>query len=186
MASNSTEEVYKMTSNPLGYCVIINIVNFEEEKENENLERNDSIESVHLIRKAFEYLNFKVKMFQDLNDIEIKSKLNELLNKEECNFHDCFTLYIHSHGKENGFLPSNNNNNKIVEYHEIYELFSNSNCQKFIRKPKLLFFDCCRGEHFSPKFTEPDFPTLKMLVHSDLFVCYSTLRSKFSIKLYSD
>ena len=49
-----------MSSEILGFCVIINIVNIDG---NEKLKRNDSIESVNLIRKAFEYLNFKVKIF---------------------------------------------------------------------------------------------------------------------------
>ena len=176
MASNSIEDsVYKMTSDPLGFCIIINIINFEEDSQQE---RNDSIENVNLIRKTFENLNFKVKIFTDLNDGQIKSKLNEIINTEECNSHDCFVLYIHSHGKEQGFITANN---KIIEFHKIYNLFADSKCKKFIGKPKLLFFDCCRGEYYFPDLIrKTDFITSKS-VHSDLFVCYSTLNSKILI-----
>ena len=173
MASNSVEDsVYKMTADPLGFCVIINIVNIDDD---ENLQRNNSIEYVNLIRKTFEQLNFKVKIFTDLKDKKIKLKLNEILNSEECNLHDCFVLYIHSHGKEQGFITANN---KIIKFDEIYELFSNAKCEKFVGKPKLLFFDCCRGENYSPHLREADKTMVNMSVHSDLFACYSTLKSK--------
>ena len=135
MASNSVENVYNTSSDPLDFCVIVNIVNIDG---NEQLKRNDSIESVNLIRKAFEYLNFEVRIFTHLKDRKVKSKLNEILNNEECNLHDSFVLYIHSHGKEEGFVAANN---KIIQFHEIYDLFSNENCKKLIGKPKLIFFD---------------------------------------------
>ena len=165
------DEIYKMTSIPRGFCVIINIVNFDDVDE---MERNDSIESVNLIKKTFEYLNFKVKQFQDLKDYEIKSKLNELLNSEECTFHDCFVLYIHTHGREQGIITANN---KIIEYHEIFNMFSNKNCSKLIEKPKIILFDCCRGENYSTDFSKTDNP-LNPNDLSDLFVVYSTLNSK--------
>ena len=69
MSANILNDIYKMTSNPLGFCVIINIVNFDG---NDQLERSDSIYNVHLIRETFKNLNFKVKMFQDLKDFEIE------------------------------------------------------------------------------------------------------------------
>ena len=66
MAYNSVENVYKMSSDPLGFCVIINIVNIDG---NEKLKRNDSIESVNFIRKAFEHLNFgPIKFCNDFID----------------------------------------------------------------------------------------------------------------------
>ena len=169
---------YKMTSDPLGFCVIINMINFDGKTE---LERSDSLESVYFISKTFEYLNFKIKPFQDLNDLEIKTRLNELLNSEECDSHDCFVLYIHSHGKEQGFYTSSN---KIIKYDEVIQLFSDANCQKFIGKPKLVFFDCGRRkDSFYPiQSQEMDFDNQKIpLEFSDLFVCYSTIQSQYII-----
>ena len=172
------DDVYKMTSNPLGFCVIINIINFDGKKE---LERSDSLESVYLISKAFKRLNFQIKPFQDLNDLEIKAKLSELLNSEECDSHDCFVLYIHSHGKEQGFYTSSN---KVIKYDQVIQLFSNANCQKLIGKPKLIFFDCGRRkDHFYLiQSEETDFDDQKIpLEFSDLFVCYSTMHSQYMI-----
>ena len=129
-----------MTSNPLGFCVIINMVNFYGNKQ---LERSNSIDNVKLIEKTFKCLNFKVKIFNDLNDVEVKLTLNHLISSDECDSHDCFVLYIDSHGRKHGFLTSNN---EIIEYHEIFNIFSNTNCKKFVGKPKIILIDCCRGK----------------------------------------
>lgn len=174
------DDAYKMTSVPLGFFVIVNIINFEENKHDERI---NSIENVYLLKETFERLKFKVKSFQDLNNNEIKPKLNELLNSEDCDKHDCFVLYIHSHGNKNGFITADNCEFK---FNEILELFKDYNCKKFIDKPKLIFFDCCRGQRNSVDSTEEDytrpndtsFKDQSDDVHKDVFVCFSTLKSK--------
>lgn len=59
--SNTQNDVYKMESVPSGYCVIINMVNFDG---NPEIERSHSFESVYLISKTLEYLNFKINCFK--------------------------------------------------------------------------------------------------------------------------
>ena len=86
-------------------------------------------------------MQFDVRIHQDSSDVELKNKLREFVNKEECKLHDCFVLYIHSHGKENGFITKNN---ETIVFNEIIKMFSNQNCKNFIKKPKIIFFDCCR------------------------------------------
>ena len=144
------------------------------------MERSDSIKSVHLIKETFNNLNFKVKMFQDLNYNQIISKLNDLMNSEECDLHECFVLYIHSHGKEDGFITADK---KVINFHDILNLLTNAKCKKFIGKPKLVFFDCCRGEHYSTDFSDFDFRKNNFAnpdgaLFSDLHLCFSTLNSK--------
>ena len=126
-----------MTSNPRGFCIIFNMLNFDG---NNQLDRSDSIQSVSLIQNTFERLQFDVKIHQDTSDKQLKEMLKEYVNKEECQLHDCFVLYIHSHGKENGFITKNN---KIIRFNEIITVFCNENCRKLIKKPKIIFFDCC-------------------------------------------
>ena len=107
MASNiiNDDDIYKMTSNPRGFCVIFNMINFDG---NNQLDRNDSIQSVSLVQDTFKRLKFDVKIYQDLSDEQLKNKLSEFVDKEECKSHDCFVVYIHSHGKENEFITKNN------------------------------------------------------------------------------
>ena len=141
---NIPKDAFNMTSNPSGYCVIIDVNNFDGNSENE---RNTSIESINLMRETFEYLNFEVIIWTNLKDFQIKSRLNEIFNSEERDSYDCFVLYIHSHRKE-GFITANNN---VIKYHEIYEMFSNAKCKKFIGEPELALLDCCRGEFSQQK-----------------------------------
>ena len=115
-----------------------------------------------------------------------KLKLNEILNSEECNLHDCFVLYIDSHGKEHGFVTANNN---VFEYHKIFELFCNANCQKLIGKPKIILFDCCRWENFSTlsgHFNNVDYNIPNVLAYGDIFVCFSTLKGQIIAYLGKD
>ena len=101
-----------------------------------------SNQSVSLVQDTFKRLQFDVKIYVDLSDEQLKNKLKEFVDKEESKSHDCFVLYIHSHGLENGFITANN---KIIGFNEIKKVFCNKNCEKFINKPKIIFFDCCRG-----------------------------------------
>lgn len=111
-------DTYKMTSEPRGFCVIINIINFDQDQYEE---RSDSIDNVYLIKKTFEQLSFTVKILINLSDVELKQKLVSLINSEECNSHDAFVLYIHSHGDQNGFVTANN---KVIQFHQIINLLS--------------------------------------------------------------
>ena len=57
MAENQNKTnhvIYKITK---GFCLIINIINFDDE---EDMRRNVSEYNVKLIRKAFQYHRFKV------------------------------------------------------------------------------------------------------------------------------
>ena len=135
---NTNDDIYKITSNPRGFCVIFNMLNFDG---NSQLDRSDSIKSVSLVQDTFERLQFDVKIYQDLSDVQLRNKLREFLDKEECKSHDCFVLYIHSHGLENGFITKNN---QIIGFNEIMKMFCNEDCREFINKPKIIFFDCCR------------------------------------------
>ena len=132
------DDVYKMDSNPRGFCVIFNFLNFDN-KECES--RNDSIESVSKVRNTFEGLQFDVRIHQDFSNKQFFSKLNDLINSDDCKSHDSFILYIHSHGLKNGFLTSNN---IIISYNEVIKMFSNRKCKNFTKKPKIILFDCCR------------------------------------------
>lgn len=134
----SDDDIYKMSSDPLGFCIIINIINFHG---NDAQGRTNSIKSVYLMNNSFRKLKFDVRIHHDLDDNQLKEMLKGYLNKEECNKHDSFVLYIHSHGMKDGFFTANNN---LMEFEEIIKIFANSTCKNFINKPKLIFFDCCR------------------------------------------
>ena len=131
MASNEIDDdIYKMTSNPRGFCVIFNMLNFDG---NNQMDRSDSIQSVSLVQDTFQQLQFDVKIYQYLSDKKLKNKLREFIDKEECKSYDYFVLYIHSHGLENGFVTANN---KIIGFNEITKMFCNKNCSNSLKSQK--------------------------------------------------
>ena len=145
---NNHKEIYKVTK---GFCLIINIINFDG---NEELRRDGSEENVKLVKEAFEYHGFQVKDYCDLNHDQIINLIDEKVNHEKCKSFDAFVLYIHTHGIADHILCKNsyekNENDeiiitKIINFHQIIELFKDENCKNLINKPKLIFFDCCRN-----------------------------------------
>ena len=146
---NEIEKIYKITK---GFCLIINIINFDR---NEELRRNGSEQNVELIKEAFEYHGFHVNDYCDLNDDEMINLINEQVNHEKCKSFDAFVLYIHSHGLQdtilckNSFDKNENDENvvnkKVIHFNQIIGLFSDQKCEYLKNKPKIIFFDCCRG-----------------------------------------
>ena len=150
MASNNKNESYTIKN---GLCVVINIKYFVGY---EKSTRIDSETSVHKIKEAFEFLNCKVKVHEELDyhftDEEVRNVINESIKSKEFNECDGFVLYIHTHGFENSFLTSNR---QLILRNEIIDMFKtehimnlNDNWAKrdlFCKMAKIIFFDCCRG-----------------------------------------
>ena len=146
------EKIYQIKK---GFCLIINIINFDERKD---LKRNGSEKSVRLIKEAFKYHGFKVKNYDDLNDYEILNLIDKQVNKIECKSYDAFVLYIHTHGFgdsilcKNSYVKDEANEvllTNIIHFHQIIEIFKNENCENLLHRPKLIFFDCERNSKLS-------------------------------------
>ena len=116
---------------------------FDKEYESEYKPRYESIKSISNVKNAFEGLQFNVRIYENLDNKLFRSKLRGLINREECESHDSFVLYISFHGFKDGFLASNNIK---IKFDYVFTMLSNQNCKKFINKPKIIFFDCCRGD----------------------------------------
>ena len=132
-------ENYKSYPYPRGFCIIINIVNYD--TDNDNLRRDGSEESVNLISGIFKYYEFDVRIFTDLNDNKVINTIEKFIGDDECKDHNAFILYIFSHGIKDGILCSNN---ELIHFYQIIELFKDQNCGNLKDKLKFIFFDCCR------------------------------------------
>ena len=75
MAENNVDDIYKMKSNPRGFCVIFNMLNFDG---NNQSGRSDSIQLVSLVQDTFEQLQFDVKIHQDSSDKQLKKKVKRI------------------------------------------------------------------------------------------------------------
>lgn len=153
MLSNRKIESYTIRN---GLCVVINIKHFDG---NQQWTRHNSEENIDNIKQTFEFLNCTVKIYKQFNyhftDKEVKKVINESIQSKEFNECDGFVLYIHTHGYENSFLTSNC---QLVLRNEIIDLLKTKNIlhlndenewekDDFDYKimPKIIYFDCCRG-----------------------------------------
>ncbi|CAG2101910.1 unnamed protein product [Medioppia subpectinata] len=191
---------YAMESNPRGYCLIFNIIDFPEESIYE--ERVGSQSDAKRLYQVFQELHFKAKVFTNSYKKDIKLIVDKYSKKRQLLKHDCFVLIVLSHGKDGGVFVASDA--KFIAYKDIIDKFNNKNCKNLINKPKLFFFSCCRGgnrdldggregvEAFSDGLnldsvtadTENDGmdatkPT-KVPTVGDIMICYSTLEGKVS------
>jgi hypothetical protein len=124
--------LYRMESNPLGICLILNIF------ETKDLWINNDTTKW---RKVFSELNFNIKVeYVHQGKISFLAFLENFKNsiREE---NDSLVIIITSHGSENELSLANN---ETVRISEILDVFSNKNCPNLINKPKIIFINSCR------------------------------------------
>jgi hypothetical protein len=131
---------YRMSSSPRGFCLIIN--NFKFSDEDNYPERKGSQTEATRLRDVFEELHFIVVSKTNLKRDEILSTLEEYSKKVDLRKHDALILIVLSHGISQYLLGIDG---VCVHFEEIVKKFNNQNCPLLINKPKLFFFNCCRG-----------------------------------------
>ena len=144
----NTIEIYKMSSEPRGVCLIINNEEFGESRKAGKTKWNDrkgsSVDEENLYQ-LFIWLKFDVMRHRNLTAMEMWNIFLNL-SKEDHSKYDCLAVCILSHGE------SVNNKDHIVgvdgksfEVYAMIELFNGRTCKSLVGKPKLYFLQCCRG-----------------------------------------
>ncbi|CAM1311703.1 Uncharacterised protein g5781 [Pycnogonum litorale] len=140
-----SDQVYKMTSNPRGQCLLINIVEFNKGPTKHDLcdRRDGSDNDAERMEYLFKNLGFKVEHLRNLTTQEIEQKSMEFAQKPEHAEADAAVVCIMSHGRRgNDFLGSDGGYVKLME---IIKLFNNYNCPFLKEKPKIFLIQACRG-----------------------------------------
>jgi caspase 6 len=145
MASNPGINKYKMDHRQRGIALVINIQKFDPtpfaQKQLE--ERVWSIKDVESLRKTFEYLEFDFQLLEDLKANEIITTIQGIASIHEYRTDvDCFVCVVMSHGGQDKIMASDN---KEVSFEEIMAPIKS--CKSLIGKPKLFFFQSCRGKN---------------------------------------
>lgn len=130
-----TDDVYKMTSSPRGIALIINNKEFLQTALSPRL---GSDVDVLRVESLFESLNFKVKKKINLTRDEVLEQLKKVARKDHSAY-DCFVLWLMSHGDDNDQIFGIDA--QPVRTREIRDIM----CRSFKGKPKLFFFQACRG-----------------------------------------
>jgi hypothetical protein len=129
------------------------------------------------------YIKVEVRRNQRRN--EILETLRSIASHRDLRKHDCLTVIILSHGNSGQIIASDNS---ALEFEKVLTIFNNQNCHQLIKKPKMFFFNCCRGStlDFGPQFTisaanEEDRDVVdatlwpQVPIISDMMICYSTI-----------
>ena len=141
MASNQVNlSKYKMDHEKRGIALIINISEYEP-----NLfdlkERDWSIKDVENLKKTLEYLEFDIEFMENFTKLQIEECLKRIsTNIKENNF-DCFLCVVMSHGMNDSFATYNS---ELMSFEEIMSPIKS--CKTLEDKPKMFFFQACRGE----------------------------------------
>ncbi|UXI15095.1 Protein spitz [Sarcoptes scabiei] len=124
--------------NKKGYCLIINNENFET-----ITPRHGSSKDVEKLYDTFsECLDFRVDVHTDMKRKNLLELLKQVCSDESLSNFDMFVLIIMSHGFSSHIICSDE---EYISYSEIMMKFSNQNCTFMANKPKIIFFNCCRG-----------------------------------------
>eukprot|EP00057_Strongylocentrotus_purpuratus_P033329 XP_791009.1 PREDICTED: caspase-2-like [Strongylocentrotus purpuratus] len=140
-AMMESDLVYKMTSDPRGIAVIINIKNFYNNPDLEERTGTD-IDCLNL-KYMFEELKFEVSVHKNCTAAEIE-EIIEQQRKDNHSRYDCFIIAILSHGEKGDAIYGTDSNLVTLQY--IMDQFGSDRCPTLSGKPKLFFVQACRGE----------------------------------------
>ncbi|XP_048390619.1 caspase-8-like isoform X2 [Stegostoma tigrinum] len=127
---------YKMDSNPRGFCVIINNINFKTMPE-----RKGTRVDAERLDGVFRWLGFEVVLFKNLSAAEMRDTMNRYRETDH-SLRDCFVCCILTHGKQGVMCGTDG---QMVAIRDITSLFSGSQCPTLREKPKLFFIQACQG-----------------------------------------
>ncbi|XP_072262232.1 caspase-7-like isoform X2 [Pyxicephalus adspersus] len=126
-----------MDSLKKGKCVIINMETFDPSQKLDNRKGTDK--DANSLKEVFESLGFTVQIKKNATHQEIVEVLNEAAQPDASQW-SCFVFVVLSHGEEGRFHCFDD----IVEVENLFSKFRE--CKGLVGKPKLFFFQACRGE----------------------------------------
>ncbi|XP_014293898.1 caspase-2 isoform X2 [Halyomorpha halys] len=137
---------YLVKSEPRGYVLLINNETFRNGMEQR---RFGSQRDYSMLKEMWEDFGYQIKEYYNLGLTAFQKAVTDFAKMEEHACVDSAIVFIMSHGKED---ESNPRAVKIVTTDDQYissdwikEQFSSFNCCRLINKPKVIFFQACRG-----------------------------------------
>jgi hypothetical protein len=129
---SSINSVYTMVNSPRGYCLLIN-----------NYFTIGTYKELQRFRNIFYQLHFDVIMRKNMNKADIKILLNEISSREELDKHNAFIFMIIAHGNDKNEIYGFDG--EPIKIRDLMDMMNPENCPKLRSKPRVFFFNCCRG-----------------------------------------
>ena len=197
---------YRMKSSPLGFCIIINNVEFED---NILPPRLGSDMDATRLSDVFSGLNYKVEIRRNLTSGEIKQFFKQISKSSILENHDSLVVIVLSHGETEAYFGTDN---LLFNIRDMLKCFNNRECPALRGKPKMFFIQACRGKDtdygyipelqldaashdevrvgksFQGSSIEPETPVIDLesiqrdVSYSDMIVSYSTVHGFVSMR----
>jgi hypothetical protein len=132
-------KMYNMDHAKRGIALVINIRTYNPNPYNLN-ERKWSEPDVENLRKSLQYLEFDLKLQENLTANEIREKIQRIAEIDHT-ASDCFLCVVMSHGIDDKIVASDS---EEISFEEIMAPIKS--CPSLENKPKLFFFQACRGD----------------------------------------
>ncbi len=132
--------MYNMNHAKRGIALVINIRTYNPNPLNLD-ERKWSEPDVENLKTTLEYLEFELKLHQDLTANEIRDEIQKIADADHSDS-DCFLCVVMSHGNRDKIVASDS---EEISMKEIMQPIKES-CASLENKPKLFFFQACRGD----------------------------------------
>lgn len=130
-------ECYNMNHKNRGKCVIFNHEEFESFDKREGTAADAS-----RLEKTFEKLGFDVDVHTDLTHVAIMNEIDKL-SRFDHKDNDCLCVIVLSHGLHNDLICAKD---AAYKSDKIWKPFTADRCASLAGKPKLFFFQACRGD----------------------------------------
>ncbi|KAH9498390.1 Caspase-7 [Bulinus truncatus] len=154
-SKSDNSDIYDFTHHHRGFAVIINNEKFTD-KTNEYQDRPGSSEDAKLLVKTFKHLGFHVLLLENLTALKVIETLHSASRDYKHSLADCFLCVILSHGHQITKVFQDRNSalqedvicgvdGKVVSTKKILDYFTDSNCPDLKGKPRIFFFQACRG-----------------------------------------
>jgi hypothetical protein len=137
--STKNGDVYNMTANPRGICLIIDNQLFSDPL---LPFRYGSKADSERLSNVFSQLRFDVRIKRNQTVSEMEKLFLDLSKNPDLKYHNALAVIILSHGKNDAIYGSDGNTIKIES---VLKNFNNINCLSMIDKPKMFFISACRG-----------------------------------------
>ncbi|CAL1675728.1 unnamed protein product [Lasius platythorax] len=130
-------DCYNMNHKHRGKCVIFN----HEEFDGKAKKRENSRIDVIRLHQSFFRLGFDVEIQNDLKYVEVMDKIKKVSQYDHTD-NDCLCIIVLTHGDKKNMIWA-----KDIAYKskKIWKPFTADKCPTLAGKPKLFFFQTCRG-----------------------------------------
>lgn len=138
--SSDDDFSYPMRSQPHGWCLIINNVDFE------NLRRRSGSDlDAEQLEKLFTKLHYNVKVCRNQTAKQLKDTVFKFATMDDHKIADSTVVCLLSHGLEGHIYGRDG---VLVSIPDLLAMFNGYTAKDLIGKPKLFFIQACRGSDF--------------------------------------